>query len=285
METPLFSPRGKEVIIGPDRPMVLIGERINPFGKGPLKAAMLSGDMGPIRSEALDQLEAGADVLLISVGAFGLDETILLPQVVETVKKTVDVPICLESRNPEALEKALSLGCGRPIISSINGESDLAARILPLVKKYDTALVILASDASGVPHNAAQRLEILTGLLEKAQSAGIGPQDLLADGLAESTAVNDRAGLTTLETMKAVRDKLGLNQTLGASNVSFGLPNRITINAVFLSMAVQSGLTSAIVNVKPIKPYMMAADLLLGRDKRARRYTAYFRKTKNVPSP
>ena len=282
METHLMGPQGKEVIIGDSRPTVLIGERINPFGKGPIKEGMISGDMEPIRQEALKQVEAGADILIISVAAFGIDEAVVLPQATKAVIETVDVPLCLESRNPLALEKALQIGCGKPIISSVTGEEAMLKQILPLVKEYNTALVILASDALGIPNNAAKRVEIISTIVKKAQAAGIGAEDLIADCVAESSAVNNMAAIITLETMEMVREKWGLNLVLGASNVSFGLPNRTVINAVFLSLAVRGGLTSAIVNARLMKPYIMAADLLLGRDNRARRYTAYCRKLKSV---
>lgn len=278
METVVVSPQGKEVLIGDNRPVVLIGERINPFGRGPLKEAMKSGDMEPIRAEALRQVEAGADILMVSTAAFGLDEIIVLPQVTEAILQTVDVPLCLESRNPLALEKTLQLGCGKPIISSVTGEDALLEQILPLVKTYRTALVLLASDTSGIPTQAEKRLEIIILIIEKAQAIGIDIENLIADCVAESSAVNPMAAVITLETMKRVREKRGLNLVLGASNVSFGLPGRSVINAVFLSLAVQAGLTSAIVNPKLMKPFILAADLLLGRDHRARRYTGYCRK-------
>jgi len=274
----VVSPQGKEVLIGDNRPVVLIGERINPFGRGPLKEAMKSGDMEPIRTEALRQVEAGADILMVSTAAFGLDEIIVLPQVTEAILQTVDVPLCLESRNPLALEKTLQLGCGKPIISSVTGEDALLEQILPLVKTYRTALVLLASDTSGIPTQAEKRLEIIILIIEKAQAIGIDIENLIADCVAESSAVNPMAAVITLETMKRVREKRGLNLVLGASNVSFGLPGRSVINAVFLSLAVQAGLTSAIVNPKLMKPFILAADLLLGRDHRARRYTGYCRK-------
>jgi 5-methyltetrahydrofolate--homocysteine methyltransferase len=282
METRLLSPQGKEVVIADNLPTVLIGERINPFGKGPLKEAMISGDMEPIRQEAIKQVEAGADILIISVAAFGIDESATLPRIAKEVIKTVDVPLCLESRNPAALEKALQLGCGKPIISSITGEDSMLEQILPLVRKYNTAFVALASDSAGIPNNAARRLEIITHIVEKAKEAGIGPEDILADCVAESSAVNNMAAVITLETMKMVKQTWGLNLILGASNVSFGLPDRMVINAVFLSLAVQGGLTSAIVNAARMKPYIMAADLLMGRDNRARRYTTYYRKLKSA---
>jgi 5-methyltetrahydrofolate--homocysteine methyltransferase len=278
METHVLSPQGKEVIIGDNLPTVLIGERLNPFGKGPIKEGMISGDMEPIREEALRQVEAGADILIISVAAFGIDEEAILPKATEAVMNAVDVPLCLESRHPLALEKALKLGCGKPLISSVTGEEALLSRILPLVKAYDTGLVILASDESGVPNNVEKRMAILERIARRAQESGIGPERLLADCVAESSAVNNTAAIITMETMESAKRSLGLNLVLGASNVSFGLPDRAVINAVFLSLAIRSGLNCAIVNPAKMTPYIMATDLLLGRDPRARRYTAHFRK-------
>lgn len=278
MITKLVSPQGKEVLVGDTGPTVLIGEKINPFGKGPIKDALISGDMGPVREEAIKQVEAGADVLIISVAAFGIDEVVTLPKATQAVMEAVDVPICLESRNPVALENALQLGCGKPIISSVTGEAVHLDQLLPLVKKYNTAFVALASDSSGVPNSAARRLEIITDIVERAGALGIDRGNIIADCVAESSAVNSNAATTTLETMDMVKRLWGLNLVLGASNVSFGLPSRKVINAVFLSLAVSRGLTLAIVNAKLMKPYIMAADLLMGRDNRARRYTTYCRK-------
>jgi len=283
METRLRSPGGKEVAIGDNLPTVLIGERINPFGKGPVKEALISGVMEPIREEALKQVETGAAILNVSVNAFGIDESIVLPRVVSEIMRAVDVPLCLESRNPVALEETLKLGCGKPIISSVTGEEAMLEQILPLVKRYHTSVIALAADASGIPKNPLGRLKIIDSIVEKAQETGIGLEDILADCVAESSAADHRAAITTIESMEMVKSKWGLNLILGASNVSFGLPNRPVINAVFLSFAIQRGLTCAIVNTAQVKAYVMAADLLLGRDQRARQYVAYFRKLKSVP--
>lgn len=282
METTVKSPQGKEVVIGDGHPTILIGERINPFGKGILKDAMKAGDMEPIRQEARRQVEAGADILMISVAAFGLDEEAILPLVTEAVIQTVDVPLCLESRNPLALEKALQLGCGKPIISSVTGEEQLIEQILPLVKTYHTAVVLLASDENSIPREPQKRIDIINGILKRAEALGIPREDILVDCVAESSAVSDRAVSITLETMAGLKGELGLNLVLGASNVSFGLPKRTIINSVFLSLAISAGLNCAIVDAARMKPTILAADLLLGRDPRARRYTAYFRKLKSA---
>jgi 5-methyltetrahydrofolate--homocysteine methyltransferase len=282
MKTKLASPGMKELIIGDNLPTVLIGERINPFGKGPIKEALLSGTMGPIREEALKQVEAGADILNVSVNAFGIDESVILPRVVSEIIKTVDVPLCLESRNPVALEETLKLNCGKPIISSATGENQVLEEILPLVKKYNTAVIALASDSSGIPKEPLGRVNIIRHMIKRAENIGISLEGILVDCIAESSAVNDKAAIVTLETMGIIKREMGVNLVLGASNVSFGLPNRMVINAVFLSLAVQAGLTCAIVNPVKMKPYIMAADLLMGRDQWARQYIAYHRKLKSV---
>ena len=280
MDTRVVSPQGKEVIIGDGRPTVLIGERINPFGKGPLKEAMKSGDMEPIRREALKQAKAGADILIISVATFGIDETLVLPQVAKTVQETVDIPLCLESRNPQALEKALTLGLGKPIISSVTGEDPMLDKVLPLVKQYGTVLVAMTSGGVGIPKDPQKRLEIARHILERTGGLGIPQEDLLLDCLAESSAVNDKAVLITLDTLETVKRETGVNLVLGASNVSFGLPNRLAVNAVFLSLAIRAGLNCAIVDAARMKPFILAVDLMLGRDRLARRYTNFNRKLK-----
>jgi 5-methyltetrahydrofolate--homocysteine methyltransferase len=282
VETRLRSPGGKEVIIGDNLPTVLIGERINPFGKGPVKEALFSGAMEPIREEALKQVEAGANILNVSVNAFGIDEGVVLPRVISEIIKAVDVPLCLESRNPVALEETLKLGCGKPIISSVTGEDRILDEILPLVRRYDTAVVALASDAAGIPKEPLKRLQIIKQIIDRTDRMDIPREDILVDCIAESSAVNDQAAIVTLETMGIVKRELGVNLVLGASNASFGLPNRTIINSVFLALAIQAGLTCAIVNAAKMKPYIMAADLLLGRDQWARQYIAYYRKLKSV---
>lgn len=282
MKTILRSPDGKEVVIGDNLPTVLIGECINPFGKGPVKEALLSGTMESIREEALKQVEAGADILNVSVNAFGIDEGVVFPRVTSEIIKALDVPLCLESRNPVALEEALKLGCGKPIISSVTGEDRILDEILPLVRKYNTVVVTLTSDAAGIPKEPLKRLQIIKEIIDRTDRINIPREDVLVDCIAESSAVNDQAAIVTLETMKIVKRELGVNLVLGASNVSFGLPNRTVINSVFLSLAIQTGLTCAIVNAAKMKPYILATDLLLGRDPRARQYVTYHRRLKSV---
>jgi 5-methyltetrahydrofolate--homocysteine methyltransferase len=280
MKTYVRGPRGKEVVIGGGLPTVLLGERINPFGKGPVKEGMATGNMEPIRKEAAAQVDSGADILIVSVSAFGIDEVRVLPLVMQAVMDVVDVPLCIESRNPEALEKALRLGCGKPIVSSVTGEGRVLEALLPLVKAHGAALVALASDASGIPRDAAGRMEVVKHILERTDASGVPREDILVDCVAEASAVNNKAVPVTLGAMEQVQAEWGLNLVLGASNVSFGLPGRTAVNAVFLALAIQAGLSAAIVNPSAMVPYAMAADLLVGRDPRARRFMTYYRKQK-----
>jgi len=280
MNTVVKSPKGKEVLIGENLPTVLIGERINPFGKGPIKEALLAGDLKPICDEAQAQVDAGADILIINVNAFGVDEASLLPRAVDAIMNTVDVPLCLESRNAHALENALKLKCGRPIISSVTGEMPLLEEIMDIVKRYDTPVIAMASDGAGIPNNPSKRVEIAGKIIDFAERMGIKKEDVIIDCLAESVGVNNRAALITFQAIEAVKKGFGVNTVLGASNISFGMPNRGFINIPFLSLAIASGLTSAIVNVKAVRPYVLATDLLMGRDQRARRYMANCRQIK-----
>jgi len=277
MKTLVISPNRKEVVIGDGQPTVLIGERIHPFGKGPVKEALQSGNFKLVCEEASSQVEAGADVLIVNANVFGMEESDLLPRVVRSIMDTTDVPLCLESRNPLALEKTLQMGCGRPMISSVTGEKPILDSLLPIIKKYDLPVVVMATDSAGIPPDPHRRIEIVQDTLRYAEAMGIPRENLVVDCLAESIAVNAEAARITCKTIERVRDELGMNTILGASNISFGLPKRSWINIPFLSLAIASGLTSAIVNVKVVKPYATACDLLTGRDRRSRRYMAYYR--------
>ncbi len=280
MKTRVVGPKGKEVFFGDGLPTVLIGERINPFGKSGIKEALLAGDTGPAKKEALSQVAAGADMILINVGAFGIDETVMLPKLVGELVEIVDVPLAIESRNPRALDATLSLGVGTPLVNSITGEENVINDVLPMVQKYNTPVVALATDSAGIPSTPEARLEVLKKIVARAESMGISRDRIVADCLAESVGINPKAAETTIRTMRLVKKELGLNLCMGASNISFGLPVRSYINTVFMALVVNAGLDSAIVNVQTVKPYVLAADLVSGRDSRARRYTAYCRSLK-----
>lgn len=282
METILRSAR-KTVVISPDRPTVLIGERINPTGKKRLAAALGEGNLDIVRQEAEAQVEAGADVLDVNVGAAGVDEVDLLPKAVKLVAETVDVPLCVDSANPNALRAALTLyrelvPNGKPLVNSVNGEEASLSRVLPLVAEFHTAVIGLAMDEQGIPPTPEGRLAVARRIVERAEAMGIPREDIVIDCLALTVGADSRAGLVTLEAIRMVREELGVNMTLGASNVSFGLPERETINWVFLAMTIQRGVNCPIVDVAKVRPAVLATDLILGRDEYAMRYLKDYKK-------
>lgn len=267
----------KEVVIGHDQRTVLIGERINPTGKKNLSAALQAGDMELVRKEALTQVEAGADILDVNVGATGVDEVALLPQAVQIVMETVDVPLCLDSDNPKALEAALKVYQGKPIVNSVNGQEERLKGILPLVKEYGAAVIGLTMDDQGIPHEADRRVAIAGRIIERAEALGIPREDIIIDCLALTVATDGRAGLATLEAVRTVKEQLGVNQTLGASNISFGLPDRDLLNSAFLALAIAAGVTCPLVDAAKVRPAILAVDLLLGHDEYAMRYIRAYR--------
>jgi 5-methyltetrahydrofolate--homocysteine methyltransferase len=276
METRVSSPT-KEVIIGDDQPTVLIGERINPAGKKKLTEALKAGNLEIVRREALAQAQAGADILDVSVGTFGVDEVTLLPRAVQTVIDTVDIPLCLDSAVPEALEAALKVYKGKPLINSVTGEEHSLAKVLPLVKEYGAAVIGLVQDEKGIPKDLERRVAVAHKVVERAEAAGIAREDIIIDCLAFAVGADPSSGPAVLEAIRKIKAELGVNLTLGASNVSFGLPDRNLLNNAFVVMAIAAGVTCLIVDVAKVRPAVMAADLILGRDKRARRYIEAYR--------
>jgi 5-methyltetrahydrofolate--homocysteine methyltransferase len=276
METRVSSPT-KEIIIGDVQPTVLIGERINPAGKKKLTEALKAGNLEIVRREALAQAQAGADILDVSVGTFGVDEVILLPRAVQTVIDTVDIPLCLDSAVPEALEAALKVYKGKALINSVTGEEHSLAKILPLVKEYGAAVIGLVQDEKGIPKDSERRVAVAHKVVERAEAAGIAREDIIIDCLAFAVGADPSSGPAVLEAIRKIKAELGVNLTLGASNVSFGLPDRNLLNNAFVVMAIAAGVTCLIVDVAKVRPTVLAADLILGRDKRARRYIKAYR--------
>lgn len=287
METILKSAQ-RRVVISPEKPTVLIGERINPTGKKRLAVALAEGDLEIIRREAEAQVEAGADVLDVNVGAVEVDEVDLLPKAVRLVMETVDVPVCIDTANSEALRAALAVHQemapeGKPLINSVNGEKARLESVLPLVAEYKAAVIGLAMDDDGIPPTAEKRLAIARTIVERAEVLGVPREDLVVDCLTLTVGADSRAGLVTLEAIRMVREELGVNMTLGASNVSFGLPEREVVNWVFLALAIQNGVNCPIVDAAKVRPAILATDLLLGRDEYALRYVkAYRKRTKSA---
>lgn len=281
METVLKG-TGKKVVIGMGRPTVILGERINPTGKKRLAAALVAGDLEVVRQEALAQVEAGADILDVNVGAAGVDEQELLPRAVRLVLETVGTPIAIDTADREALAAALAMHRevnpdGKPLVNSVNGEEASLARVLPLVAEYGTAVIGLCMDDEGIPDTPEKRLAVAEKIVERASRLGIGKENILIDCLALTVGADSRAAWITLEAIRLVREKLGINLALGASNVSFGLPEREMINGAFLAMAIDRGLNCPIVDAAKVRPYIMSADLALGRDEYAMRYLKAYR--------
>jgi 5-methyltetrahydrofolate--homocysteine methyltransferase len=276
MDTKVSSEK-KEVIIGHDRPTVLIGERINPAGKKKMAEGLKAGSLDIVRQEALAQVEAGADILDVCVGTFGVDEISLLPQAVQAVMEVVDVPLCLDSAKPDALEKALAVYKGKALLNSVTGEEKSLARVLPLVKEYGAAVIGLTQDDKGIPSDPDRRVAIARRIIEKASAMDIPPENIIIDCLALAVGAHPNAGKVTLEAIARIKNELGVNITLGASNLSFGLPDREVLNNSFVSMAVAAGATCLFVDVAKVRPAILAADLVMDQDKHARRYVGYYR--------
>ncbi|NLE43278.1 MAG: dihydropteroate synthase [Chloroflexi bacterium] len=287
METVLKS-AAKTVVIGADKPTVFIGERINPTGKKKLAAALVAGDLEVVRKEALAQVEVGADVLDVNVGAAGVDEVSLLPQALQLVMETVEVPVCIDTANVNALRAALSLHRelapgGKPLINSVNGEEARMDDVLPLVKEYGAAVICLAMDDEGIPCTGEGRVAVVRRIVERADALGIPREDLIVDCLALTVGADPNAAVVTLDAIRGVKEEFGFNMTLGASNVSFGLPEREVINWAFLAMVAMAGVNCPIVDVAKVRPALLAADLLLGRDSFGMRYiTAYKKRMKEA---
>ena len=278
MDTILTS-RGREVVVSIDRPFVIIGERINPTGRKVLAAEMKEGKMDRVRADAIAQVAAGAHMLDINAGIPQLDEAALLVAAIRAVAEVTDVPICIDSSIIEALEAGLSAYEGKALVNSVTAEEERMERILPLVKKHGAAVIGMANDETGISMVPEERVALARRIIERAADYGIPQKDVIIDPIAMTVAADPTCGLITLETMRLIRDQLGNNMTCGSSNVSFGLPDRATVNAAFLPLAMHAGLTCAITNplVPEVRRAVLAGDLLLGHDEYAMRWIASYR--------
>ena len=280
METTLRSATA-EVVIGHDRRFCLIGERINPTGRRIFQEQLRAGDLSAIQRDVIAQVDGGADVLDINMGVPMTDEPELLAKAITLAQNLTDRPICIDSSVVEALEAGLAVYQGRALVNSITAEDDRMALILPLVKKYDAAIIALPNDAEEIPMEADRRLELVQHIVDVATTEyGIAKCDIVIDPLAMPIGADTSVVATTLETMRRIRDVHGLNMTCGASNVSFGMPDRHTLGAAFLPMAMTAGLTSAIMDTRSpqIVSAVKAADLLLGHDEWGGSWIAAHRK-------
>lgn len=269
------------VRISLELPTVIIGEKINPTGRQWLTEQLTEGNLEVLRDEATKQLEDGADVLDVNVGAASVNEVELLPQAVEIIQDTVGVPLCIDTADKDALEAALEVYQGKPLINSVNGEEASLERVLPLVAEYGAAVIGLAMDDDGIPKNPEKRLEIAKKIVERAEDLGIPREDVLIDCLALTVSAEPDAAIITLNAIDLVREELGVNQALGHSNVSFGLPDREVINRVALGMVIRAGVNAPIVDAAEVKQSILAADLLMGRDQFAMNYIKYYRAHKD----
>jgi 5-methyltetrahydrofolate--homocysteine methyltransferase len=270
--------KNKEVKITTNGPVTIIGESINPTRRKKLTAALLSGEMDYIFELAKAQIETGADVLDINVGAPGVDEVGTLPKVALAVSNEFDIPICLDSSNREALTAALKVVPGKPLVNSINGEEASLSALLPILKEFGSAVIGLTMDDNGIPPTSDERVRIAGKVLERAAKYGIPAEDVIIDPLVLTVGADQNAGRVTLATIEKVRSEFGVNINLGASNVSFGLPDRHTVNQAFLALGAGAGASCVITNPEKLTPIIRASDLLLGRDPFAGRFIRDFRK-------
>jgi methanogenic corrinoid protein MtbC1/uroporphyrinogen-III decarboxylase len=277
----------RTVVIGPHHPLVVIGERINPTGRKKVRQAIEKGDLRALQKEAVRQVKEGAHILDVNVGVSGIDEPRMLREAIMAIQEVCDVPLCIDSASPKALEAGLQVYQGKAIVNSVNGEKRKLETVLPLVRKYGAAVIGLTMDDQGIPKEAEKRLDIARLLLREAEALGIPLEDMIIDPLAMATSVDHHAGIETMKALQLIRDELGVNQTLGVSNISFGLPERSSVNAVFLPMAVMSGLTCAIVDptVWEVRNAVLISDMLLGRDQFCMNYISIAGKRRKVSRP
>jgi len=275
MKTILKS-KTQEVIIDTEGPVMIIGESINPTRRKKLVSTLSEGDFSFAIQLANSQIQGGADILDVNVGFPGVDDETLLPATVKAIQEAIDVPLCIDSPNPKAIESALKVIEGRCLINSVNGEEKSLEAILPLAKEYDAAVIGLVMDDDGITNDPEKRFRIAEKILERAVKLGISEEDVVIDPLAMAVSADPNACMVTLETIKLVHDRLGLNITQGASNISFGLPNREELNGAHMVLSIWNGLTCPIANPNKITTTVLAADLIRGRDDYAMRFTEHF---------
>ena len=268
MTTTLVSSATREIKIGFDQPFCIIGERINPTGRKLLASEMAAGDFSRVEKDALSQVEAGAHMLDVNAGIPLADEPAILAEMVKLVQSLTDLPLSIDSSIVEALEAGLEVYRGKALLNSVTGEEERLELVLPLVKKFGCAVVAISNDETGISENPDVRFEVARKIVERADDHGISRDDIIVDPLVMPIGAISTAGMQVMKLVRRLKEELKVNTTCGASNVSFGLPNRDGVNAAFLNMAMASGLTSAITN--PLHPSVlqavMGADVMLGHD-------------------
>jgi len=274
-----ISSASKEVRIGFDRPFVIIGERINPTGRKILAEEMKNGDYSRVLADAVAQVEAGAHMLDVNAGIPLADEPAILAEAIKLVQSVTDVPISIDSSIVAALEAGLAVYDGKALVNSVTGEEERLESVLPLVRKHGAAVVAISNDETGISADPDIRFEVARKIVERAADHGIPREDVVVDPLVMPIGAINTAGRQVMHLLRRLRDELQVNTTCGASNVSFGLPNRNGINSAFLAMAIGSGLTSAITS--PLHPEVMqavlGADVMMGHDPDCRRWISKYR--------
>jgi len=281
MKTILGS-KTKEVLINTEGPVIIIGECINPTRRKKLVSTLQNGNFEYVFELAKSQIDAGADILDVNVGFPGVDDAKLLRETVIKLQSQFDIPLCLDSPNPKAIEAALKVIVGKCLVNSVNGEEKSLNGLLPIIKEHGAAVIGLTMDDGGITNDPYKRLAIAEKILERAVRLGIKAEDVIIDPLAMAVSADPQACIVTLETIRLVHEKLGLNITQGASNISFGLPDREILNIAHIILSIRNGLTCPIANPEKITAAIRAADLILGRDDFAMRFIEHSQSIINV---
>ena len=279
MTDTVISSATREVIIGFDRPFVIIGERINPTGRKVLAAEMAAGDLSRVEADALAQVEAGAQMLDVNAGIPLADEPAILAEAVKLVQSVTNVPLSIDSSIVAALESGLSVYQGKALVNSVTGEDERLESVLPIIKKYGAAVVAISNDETGISEDPNVRYEVAKKIVERAADYGIPRCDVVVDPLVMPIGAINLAGQQVMNLVRRLRDELKVNTTCGASNISFGLPNRNGVNSAFLTMAIASGMTSSITNPmhQEVVQAVLGADVLMGRDPNCARWIRQYR--------
>jgi 5-methyltetrahydrofolate--homocysteine methyltransferase len=279
MTQTVVSSAKREVVIGFDRPFCVIGERINPTGRKLLAAEMAAGDFSRVEADAVAQVEAGATMLDVNAGIPLADEPKILADTIKLVQSLVDVPLSIDSSIVEALAAGLDAYDGKALVNSVTGEEERLEVVLPLVKKYGAAVVAISNDETGISEDPDVRFAVAKKIVERAEDYGIPRADVVVDPLIMPVGAINEAGATAMRLIRRLRDELKVNTTCGASNISFGLPNRHGLNAAFLTMAIGAGMTSAIMNPLHAEEMtgILGADVMMGHDPECRRWIRKFR--------
>ena len=277
--TTTVSSASQTVKINRTLPTVIIGERINPTGRKKLQTELEAHNFATVKQDADAQVQAGATILDVNAGVPDGDEPALLVETIQAVTAVTDVPLCIDTANPDALAAALKVYEGKALVNSVNGEARSLETILPLVAEHKAAVIGLCMDDDGIPSSAEKRLAVAGNIIERAAKLGIATEDIVIDPLVLTISVDSNAAVLTLKTTELIVRNFGVNITMGASNVSFGLPDRPALNATFMAMAIQAGLTCPITN--PMEPELsialLAADLVMGKDEWGERWIGAFR--------